>query len=75
MFWRDPYANRRLIPIATCAVLALSVAAEAQPGSATLRGRVLDQQGAALPSVVVVATNQESGVYREVVSTRTARIW
>jgi hypothetical protein len=61
--------NRRLFSIvAAGAVLVLSAAAEAQQGTATLRGRVLDEQSGALPSVVIVVTNQESGIYREVVS-------
>jgi hypothetical protein len=54
--------------------LALSLAvfvgpAAAQQGQyAALQGRVLDEQGAALPGVVVVVTHQESGTFRQVVS-------
>ncbi|MCC7032268.1 MAG: TonB-dependent receptor [Acidobacteria bacterium] len=40
----------------------------AQQGTADLRGRVVDQQGAALPAVPVVVTNQDSGLFRETVS-------
>ncbi len=51
-------------------VLALLVAgpASAQQGTAEIRGRVVDQQGAVLPGVVVVARNQQTGNFREAVS-------
>lgn len=39
-----------------------------QQGFAELRGRVVDQQGEALPGVAVLITNQDTGVFREVVS-------
>jgi Carboxypeptidase regulatory-like domain len=60
---------RRIVSI-TCVVLALALASSAlaQQGTASIRGRVLDEQGGALPAVVVVVTNQESGVFREVAS-------
>ena len=40
----------------------------AQQGTAELRGRVLDAQGAAIPGVAILITNQNTGVFREVVS-------
>ena len=40
----------------------------AQQGTADLRGRVVDQQGAVLPGVTVVVRHQESGLFRETVS-------
>jgi hypothetical protein len=40
----------------------------AQQGTTEVRGRVLDQQGAVLPGATVVVTNQETGLYRDVVS-------
>ena len=46
----------------------LAVPAVAQQGTAELRGRVLDQQGGALPGVAVLVTNEDTGVFREVVS-------
>jgi Carboxypeptidase regulatory-like domain len=60
---------RRIVPL-TCVVLALALASSAlaQQGTASIRGRVVDEQGGALPAVVVVVTNQESGVFREVAS-------
>jgi hypothetical protein len=40
----------------------------AQEGVSSLRGRVLDQQGAVLPGVVIVVTHTESGIFRQLVS-------
>ena len=37
----------------------------AQQGTAEIRGRVVDQQGAVLPGVTVVVRHQESGLFRE----------
>ena len=50
------------------ALLALSGPAVAQQGTAELRGRVVDEQGAAVPGVTMVITNQATGQFREVVS-------
>src|SRR3989442_14775222 len=57
-------------------ILAMSIAvglsapapAMAQQGTGELRGRVLDQQSAVLPGVAVVARNEGSGMFREIVS-------
>jgi hypothetical protein len=40
----------------------------AQQGTGELRGRVIDAQGAVLPGVTVVAKNEASGQFREIVS-------
>jgi hypothetical protein len=50
------------------ALIVLSAPVSAQQGTTEVRGRVLDQQGAVLPGVTVVVTNQDNGTYREVVS-------
>lgn len=42
--------------------------ARAQQGTADLRGRVIDQQGAAMPGVALVVTNQDNGQFREATS-------
>jgi hypothetical protein len=42
--------------------------ASAQQGTADIAGRVIDEQGAALPGVAITVTNEASGVYREVTS-------
>src|ERR1044072_250406 len=54
------------------AILAASFLAtipvSAQQGTGELRGRVLDAQNAVLPGVTVVARNEASGIFREIVS-------
>jgi carboxypeptidase family protein len=40
----------------------------AQQGTSEIRGRVVDQNGAVLPSVTVVLTNEDTGVFRETIS-------
>jgi hypothetical protein len=40
----------------------------AQQATSELRGSVVDQQGAVLPGVTIVARNQDSGLFREAVS-------
>ncbi|MGH9141620.1 MAG: TonB-dependent receptor [Vicinamibacterales bacterium] len=60
----------RLTSIAA-AVLALclgAAAAHAQQGTGELRGKVVDAQNAVLPGVTVVAKNEASGQFREIVS-------
>jgi hypothetical protein len=43
-------------------------AALAQQGTTEIRGRVLDPQGAVLPAVAVVVRNQDTGMFRETLS-------
>ncbi|MGQ0733644.1 MAG: TonB-dependent receptor [Acidobacteriota bacterium] len=42
--------------------------AEAQQATSELQGKVVDQQGSAMPGVTIVIRNQDSGLYREAVS-------
>ncbi len=49
-------------------VLLLAAPVVAQQGTAELRGRVMDQQGAVLPGVSVVVRHQGSGLFREAVT-------
>ena len=42
----------------------------AQQGTAQMSGKVTDEQGAVLPGVAVLVTNEDTGVYREVVSSQ-----
>jgi hypothetical protein len=56
------------IASALVGVLLLATPALAQQGTAELRGKVMDQQGAVLPGVAVVARHQDSGLFREAVS-------
>src|SRR5262249_5705620 len=39
-----------------------------QQGTSEIGGRVLDEQGAVLPGVMIVLTNEETGVFRDVSS-------
>ena len=51
--------------LAVVVVLSRPAILSAQTGTADLAGKVLDQQGGALPGVLVVARNQDSGVFRQ----------
>jgi hypothetical protein len=46
-------------------IVSASVPALAQQGTSEITGRAVDPQGAALPGVAIVATNEDSGQYRE----------
>src|SRR5947209_4693304 len=52
--------------LAACLLAAAS--AFAQQGTAEIAGKITDQQGAVLPGVAIVVTNEATGVFREVVS-------
>src|SRR5437763_8424597 len=61
----------RVVPIAAVAVLVSLLAAgsaHAQQGTGELRGRVVDAQNAVLPGVNVVAKNEATGMFREIVA-------
>jgi hypothetical protein len=47
-------------------VLGLAAPVIAQQGTSSISGKVTDEQGAVLPGVAIVVTNEESGVFREV---------
>jgi hypothetical protein len=49
-------------------LLATALPVLAQQGTAELGGKVTDEQGGVLPGVTLVITNEDSGVYREIVS-------
>jgi len=55
----------RVGSIVTTVFLAVAPAA-AQQGTAEIAGRVTDAQGAVLPGVAIVVTNEETGQFREV---------
>src|SRR5688572_25599202 len=58
----------RLVSMTLAAFLAVASMAWAQQGTSEMRGRVADAQGAALPGVTVVLTNQANGTTRETIS-------
>src|SRR3979490_3314656 len=47
---------------------AAAIPLHAQQGTSEIGGKVTDEQGAVLPGVSIVVTNEESGVFREVTS-------
>jgi hypothetical protein len=57
-----------LAALAAAVWLAAAGSVFAQQGTGELRGRVIDTQNAVLPGVAVVAKNEASGQFREVVS-------
>jgi hypothetical protein len=60
--------HRRIGLIGVLAWLTLSSAAWAQQGTTEVRGQVTDPQGAVLPGVNVVVRNQDTGMFRETVT-------
>jgi hypothetical protein len=49
-------------------LLAAAVPVFGQQGTSQISGRITDEQGAVLPGVAIVVTNEETGVFREVTS-------
>jgi hypothetical protein len=47
-------------------LFAFTLSARAQQGTADIAGRVTDEQGAVLPGVAIVLTNEETGQFREI---------
>ncbi|MCA1651840.1 MAG: carboxypeptidase-like regulatory domain-containing protein, partial [Acidobacteria bacterium] len=62
--------KQRVLSCALSITLVLLAAggAAAQQGTTEIRGRVLDAQGAVLPGVTVTVRNQDTGIFRETVS-------
>ncbi|MBL8144129.1 MAG: TonB-dependent receptor [Acidobacteria bacterium] len=61
--FRSPLAI--LVIAGLCASPSLPSSASAQEAVASLRGRVVDQQGGVLPGTIVVARSEDSGLFRE----------
>lgn len=59
---------RIVFVLSIAALVASEWRAAAQQATAELRGRVVDEQAAVLPRVAVVVTDQDTGMFREVVS-------
>ena len=49
-------------------LLAIVTPLVAQQGTSEIAGRITDEQGAVLPGVNIVITNEATGVFRDVVS-------
>src|SRR5688500_2566481 len=58
----------RRVVLLSLILFAFTSNALAQQGTADLRGRVIDQQGAVLPGVTIVVRHQESGLFRETIT-------
>ena len=59
--------SRRIVLLSSF-LLFLPLASLAQQGTADLRGRVTDAQAGVLPGATIVVRHQDSGLYREAVS-------
>ena len=60
--------RRLALGLALGVTLCAAQPAAAQQGTSEIGGKVTDQQGAALPGVAIVVTNQDTGVFRELVT-------
>ena len=56
----------RVVSLLAAMALMLSTPLFAQQGTAEISGKVTDEQGAVLPGVAIVVTNEDTGVFREV---------
>ena len=59
----------RVLGVLVGMCLSAAASTAAQQGTAEIAGHITDQQGAVLPGVAIVVTNEDSGVFRELVST------
>ena len=57
-----------LVSVLAAFLLAAATPLLAQQGTAEIGGKVVDEQGGALPGVAIVITNEETGAFREVTS-------
>jgi hypothetical protein len=60
--------RRLVLPLALAAAVGICAPALAQQGTSDLRGRVVDQQGAALPGVTIIVKNEDTGMFRDTAS-------
>ena len=58
----------RVVSLLALMAIVLSAPLFAQQGTSQISGKVTDEQGAVLPGVAIVVTNEETGVFREVTS-------
>jgi hypothetical protein len=68
--FRTTNRTRVLAALLGIVMLLPAVKLQAQASTAAMNGRVLDEQGGALPGVTVVLRGQETGLFRETVSTQ-----
>jgi len=65
---RRPQMRRHQVGWVLLLLLAIGIPVLAQQGTSEIGGRAIDEQGAVLPGVSIVITNEETGVFREVTS-------
>ena len=58
----------RVLNLLLAVVLLSAASAFSQQGATEIRGRVVDTQGAAVPGATVIVKNQDTGMFRETVS-------
>src|SRR5262245_13330771 len=58
----------RVVSLLALMAIMLSAPLFAQQGTSQISGNVTDEQGAVLPGVAIIVTNEETGVFREVTS-------
>src|SRR5262245_42160997 len=61
--------RRRVLGMVVWMCLFAAASAYSQQGTAEIAGKITDPQGAVLPGVAIVVTNEDTGVFRELVST------
>jgi outer membrane receptor protein involved in Fe transport len=59
---------KQIVSVCLGVLLLGATSAIAQQGTTEIRGKVIDQQGNAVPGAAVVVRNQETGMFREAVS-------
>ena len=60
--------RRHLVAWLVGSLVCMGTPAWAQQGTGEIAGKITDEQGAVLPGVAIVVTNEETGVFRDVVS-------
>src|SRR5262249_2295340 len=65
---RRPQMRTGLVGWVFSFLVALATSVAAQQGTSEIGGRVVDDQGGVLPGVSIVVTNEETGIFREVIS-------
>ena len=60
--------TRKIYMVCAAILVCVALPAFAQQGTGALRGRVMDQSQAVLPGVNIIARNEASGMFREIIS-------
>src|SRR6266576_3642112 len=60
--------RRHLVAWLVGSLVCIAAPAWAQQGTGEIAGKITDEQGAVLPGVAIVVTNEDTGVFRDVVT-------